>query len=101
MIVSVALAAEALVTLTGVVDPKLRVGIFCAPAGLFEMTAVKATFPVKPLTGVTEMADVFPVVAPAGTVTGEPLTEKLAGDVAVMVTVAAADVDAAKFAFPP
>jgi len=72
---------------TGLVAPKFSTGGFCAPEGLAVMTAVSATFPVKPPAGVTTMVDVFPVVAPAVTVTDEALRVKPGGATAVMATV--------------
>jgi hypothetical protein len=78
-IVSVAFPAVDPVMLTGVVEPKLRVGRSTAPVGLDVMAAVSATLPVKPKSpfGVTVMAEEFPVVTPGVTVTGVPLTMKL------------------------
>jgi hypothetical protein len=73
-----------LVMLTGVVEPKLRVGGYWAPDGLDVTAAVSATLPVKPPLGVTVIVDVFPVVAPAVTVTDVPLIVK-AGVTAVTV----------------
>jgi hypothetical protein len=49
---------------TGEPDPKLRVGGYCAPAGLAVMAAVRATVPTKPLVGVTVTVEEFPLVAP-------------------------------------
>jgi hypothetical protein len=63
--------------LTGVVDPKLNVGGYCAPEGLVAMTAVSATLPVKLPVGVTVMVDVFAVLAPGVTVTVVPVIVKL------------------------
>ena len=62
--VRVAVAAPALVTLTGLVVPKLNVGGYCAPGGLDVRVAASVTLPVKPPAGVTVIVDVFPVVAP-------------------------------------
>ena len=61
---SVAVSAEALVMLTGVVEPKLTVGGSCAPAGLDVIVAVSATLPVNPPLGVTVIVDWLPVFAP-------------------------------------
>jgi hypothetical protein len=72
--------------LTGVVDPKLNVGGYCAPAGLDVRVAVNATLPVKPPLGVTVIVEVFPVVAPGETVTAVPLTVKLGLTAVVTVT---------------
>ena len=81
------------VMFTGVVEPKLRVGRFTAPAGLEEMAAVSATLPVKPPLGITVIVDVFPLVAPGVTLITVPLTVKL-GVVAV-VTLTCGDVPVA------
>jgi len=70
--VSVAVPALALVMLTGVVELKLRVGGYWAPAGLDVMLAASATLPVKPPLGVTLIVEVFPAVAPRETVTDVP-----------------------------
>ena len=70
---------------TGLVEPKLKVGEYCAPAGLDERDAVRATLPVKPPAGVTVMVDVFPVVAPGATETDEVVRAKL--DAVTVVTV--------------
>ena len=72
------------------VEPKLKVGRYCAPVGLEVMAAVSATLPVKPPLGVTVMAEVFAVVAPGATVTAVPVMEKL--ELTAEVTVTAADV---------
>jgi hypothetical protein len=57
--------------LTGLVELKLKVGGSVAPTGLEVIAAVSATLPVKPDigTGVTLTVEVFPVLAPAATVT--------------------------------
>ena len=65
------------VMFTGVVEPKLKVGGYWAPAGLDVMVAVSTTLPVKPLLGVTVIVDVFAVVAPGATVTDVPAMAKL------------------------
>jgi len=74
--VSVA-ATEPLVMFTGLVDPKLKVGGYWAPAGPEVIVAVNATLPVKPPVGTTVMVELFPVVAPGAIVTGVPLRVKL------------------------
>jgi hypothetical protein len=66
--VSVAVPAEAPVMLTGVVEPKLKVGASAAPVGLEVIAAVSATLPVKPPAGVTVM--VLVPAAPGVTVAG-------------------------------
>ena len=86
VIVSVAVPAEVPVMLTGLVEPKLKVGGYCAPVGLEVTAAVSATLPVKPPVGVTVMAEVFPVVAPGETVTAVPLIVKLGMTAAVTST---------------
>jgi hypothetical protein len=74
--VRVAVPAATPVMLTGVVEPKLKVGRFTAPVGLDVTAAVSATLPVKPPAGVTVMAEVFPVVAPGARVTLVPARVK-------------------------
>jgi hypothetical protein len=56
---------------TGLVEPKLNVGGFCAPLGLEVTAAVSATLPVKPLTGVTVMMLVLPPPAVTKRLDGE------------------------------
>jgi hypothetical protein len=62
--------------LTGLVDPKLRVGGSDALVGLEVIAAVSVTLPVKPETGtgVTLTVEVFPVLAPGTRVTAVPLS---------------------------
>ena len=81
--VRVAVPAVAPVMLTGLVEPKLRVGGSCAPFALEVTAAVSATLPVKPPVGVTVMVEVFPVVAPGVTVTAVPVIVKPGGAVTV------------------
>jgi hypothetical protein len=50
--------------LTGVVEPKLSVGMYSAPVGLVAIAAVSATLPVEPPAAVTVMVGVLAVVAP-------------------------------------
>ena len=50
--------------LTGLVEPKLRVGGYWTPVGAEEIEAVSAMLPVKPPEGVIVMVDLFPAVAP-------------------------------------
>jgi hypothetical protein len=73
----VAIPAELPVMLTGLVEPKLMVGGYWAPAGLEVTAAVSVTVLVKPPAGVTVMVELFPEVAPGVTVTAVPLTVKL------------------------
>ena len=85
--VSVAVPLAVPVMLTGVVDPKLKVGKETALAGLVASTAVRATLPVKPLLGVTVMFEVLPLVAPAvGMVTVVPVIAKPGGGMDVTKT---------------
>jgi hypothetical protein len=85
-IVRVAVPAVVPVMLTGVVDPKLKVGGYWAPVGLEVMAAVSATAPVKPPAGDTVIVEVFPVDAPGVTVTAVPLIVKLGFTAVVIVT---------------
>ena len=64
------------VRITGLDEPKLNVGGSEAPDGLEVILAVNATLPVNPPLGITAIADVFPVVAPAAMVTAVPWSEK-------------------------
>jgi hypothetical protein len=73
--VRVAVPAVAPVKLTGVVEPKLNVG-WIPPDGPEVITAVNATLPVNPPTGVRDTMEVFPEVVPAVTVTAVPLMVK-------------------------
>ena len=75
----VAVPAVVPVMLTGLVEPKLRVGGYCAPVGLEVAEAVSATLPVKPPAGVRVTVEVLPVVAPGLRVIAVPLTVKLGG----------------------
>ena len=86
VIVSVAVPAEVPIMLTGLVEPKLKVGGYWAPVGLEVTAAVSVTLPVKPAAGVTVIVEVFAVVAPGGTVTAVPLTVKLGLTAAVTAT---------------
>jgi hypothetical protein len=74
--VSVAVATDVPMMLTGVEESKLRVGKSWAAFGLEVMAAVRATMPVKPPAGVTEIVEEFPVVAPVTKLTAVPLTVK-------------------------
>jgi hypothetical protein len=85
------------VTVTGVVEPKLKVGSLEAPAGLLVSVALSATEPVKPAVGVTVTIEVLPVVAPALRETFVSLTEKPGGPLTAMEVV---PVDAALLASP-
>ena len=86
LMVRVAVPAVVPVMLTGLVEPKLKVGRYWAPDGLEVTAAVSITLPVKPPAGVTVMVEVFPVVAPGATVTAVPLTVKLGFTAVVTVT---------------
>ena len=83
VMVSVAVPALVLEIFTVPVEPKLSVGGSTAPLGLEVTATVNVTLPVKPLAGVTEMVEVFPVVAPGRTVTAVPLIMKPGGPVTV------------------
>jgi hypothetical protein len=74
--VRVAIPLPEPVIVTGLVEPKLRVGGYWAPEGLEVTVAVRATLPVKPPLGVTVRVEVLPVVAPRATVSAVPLTVK-------------------------
>jgi hypothetical protein len=87
LIVRVAVPAVVPVMLTGLVEPKLKVGGYWAPVGLEVTAAVSSTLPVKPPAGVTVMEELFPVLAPGVTVTVVPLTVKLGFTAVVTVTV--------------
>jgi hypothetical protein len=71
--VSVAVTAVGPVIVTGLVEPKMKVGESCPPLGPDVTAAVSDTLPVKPSPGVMVMVDVFPVVTPGGTVTIVPV----------------------------
>ena len=84
---------------TGLVEPKLCVGRFCASDGLEEIDAVSAMLPVKPPDGVRVIVEVFDVIAPGPTLTLVLLMVEPA--VAAVVTLTTADpVAEAKFASP-
>jgi len=72
--VRVAVPAVAPAMFTGLVEPKLTVGGYTAPAGPEVTAAVRTTLPVKPPAGVTVIVEVFPLVAPGATLTAVPLT---------------------------
>jgi hypothetical protein len=80
---------------TGVVEPKLRVGALEAPAGELVIAAVRATLPVNPPLGVTVIVEVFPVVAPATTVTAVPARARPGAEAAVTVTETGEEVEPA------
>ena len=84
--VSVAVPPVAPVMLTGLVEPKLRVGMSWAPLGLEVTAAVKATLPVNPPNGVIVTVDELPVGAPGLTATAVPLMVKPGAAAAVTVT---------------
>ena len=75
--VSVAVAGVAPESVTGVVEPKLRVGRIVAPSGAELMTAVSDTVPLNPLAGEMVTVDVLPAAVPDAIVTAVPLTVKL------------------------
>jgi hypothetical protein len=89
--VSVAVPTVMPVMLIGLVEPKLKVGRYWAPAGLEVTTGVSAMLPVKPPVGVTVIVEEFPELAPRVTVTVVPLIVKLgAGRLMVYVALATA-----------
>ena len=60
---------------------KLKVGGYCAPLGPEVTAAVSVTSPMKPPVAAMVTVEVFPVVAPAGMVTGVPVILKpIAGE---------------------
>ncbi len=85
VIVRVAVPIATPATVTGLVDPKLKVGGATAPAGPDVTAAVSPTLPVNPPTGDTETVEVFPAVAPGATETAVPV--KVKAGFAAMVTV--------------
>jgi hypothetical protein len=74
--VRVAISAVVPVMLTGLVEPKLKVGGYEAPFGLEVTEAVSTTLPVKPPLGVTVIVEVLLAVAPDATETAVPATAK-------------------------
>lgn len=74
--------------LTGLVEPKLKVGRCVAPLGFEVTAAVSDTLPVKPPAGVTVTVEVFPVLAPGAIETAVPLIAKLAFTIVVTATTA-------------
>ena len=66
--VSVAVPAPALVTFSGLVEPKLTVGMSCAPDGEDVTAAVSDTLPAKPPAPVTAIASVALLPCVTGTV---------------------------------
>ena len=87
VMVRVAVPAAVPIMLTGLVEPKLRVGGYCAPTGLEVTAAVSATLPVKPPLGVTVIVEVLPVVAPGERDTAVPAKVNPGGTACVTVTV--------------
>jgi hypothetical protein len=88
--VRVAVPAVTPVMLTGLVDPKLKVGVYSAPAGLEVTEAVSVTLPVKPPAGVMVIVEVLPDTAPGETETAVPVIAKVGIAGAVPVPVRAA-----------
>jgi hypothetical protein len=72
--VSVAVPALVPIMFNGDVVPKENVGKYCAPDGLVAIIADSDTLPSSPPPGVTVIVEVFPVAAPAATVTDVPIT---------------------------
>lgn len=65
VIVSVAVAALASVMITGLDEPNVKEGASWTPPGINSKAGVRVTEPVKPLSGVTVIVEVFPAVDPA------------------------------------
>ena len=86
VMVRVAVPAVMPVMLTGLVEPKVRVGGYCAPVGLEGTEAVSTTLPVKPPAGVRVTVDVFPVVPPGAKLTAVAVIVRLGGTGAVTLT---------------
>src|ERR1035441_1145177 len=84
--VSVAVPAFVPGMTTGLVEPKLKVGRYCAPFGLEVMAAVSATVAAKPPLGVSVMVEVSPLVAPGATVTAVPVMARPGGAAAETLT---------------
>jgi hypothetical protein len=84
--VRIAVPALVPVILTGLVEPKLKVGGYWALVGLEVTAAVSTTLPVKPPLGVTVIVEMFPLVAPGVTETAVPLTVKLGVGATATVT---------------
>jgi hypothetical protein len=84
---------------TGLVEPKLSVGIYCAPAGVPEICADRLTLPVKPPAGVTVTVAVLLVVAPGAEMVTLLALRAMDGGIAVTVT-EAVPVDALKLLSP-
>ena len=84
VMVSVAVAAPELVTLTGEVEPKLKVGGNWFPAGPDATEAVIVTLPVNPPLGVSVTVEVLPVVAPGMTDTFVPVRARPGGAVVTL-----------------
>ena len=74
MVVTVNEAVAALVPVicTGLVEPKLKVGTSWAPAGVAVTAPDSPIAPVNPPLGVMVMVEMFPLVAPAATLTAVP-----------------------------
>jgi hypothetical protein len=71
--VRTAVPAPEPIIVTGLVEPKLNVGRYCAPTGEELSTAEREILPAKPPVGATVIVEVFPDVAPRTTVTAVPL----------------------------
>ena len=79
VMVRVAVPGAVPAMLTGLVAPKLKVGGYCAPAGLDVTEAVRATLPVKPPAGVMVMVEAFPIIPPGAMIMAVPVTENVGG----------------------
>ena len=88
LMVRVAVPAVLPAMLTGLVEPKLSVGMSIAPVGLEVTAAVSTTLPVNPPLGVTVMVEVLPVATPGPEMTTpDPVIVKPGGCTAVTVTI--------------
>ena len=85
--VRVAVAPAVLVMFTGLVEPKLKVGRSCAPAGLDVTAAESVTAPVKPPDPATVITSVAFVPGVTGTVDAEGATLKFGGRLIVKAMV--------------
>jgi hypothetical protein len=84
--VRAAVSALVPVILTGLVEPKLKVGGYSAPFGLEVTDAVSVTLPVNPPLGAIVMVEASPVAAPGKIETADPATVNEGGTGGVTVT---------------
>jgi hypothetical protein len=86
--------------LTGLLEPKLKVGGYPAFVGLEVIAAVSAMLPIKSPVGVTVIVEVLPAVAPGDRVTGVPLRVKVGVTAGVIVSLRIFEVLAANSDVP-